>query len=102
MAVDIVVFVVFILAVITLALWQSRTDKSKGAKDAQDYFLAGRNLSWFVVGASIFASNIGSEHLVGLAGSGTTGHAVISLNRQDKKDRKYILVEQGEYFEAEL
>lgn len=39
---------------------------------ADDYFLAGRNLGWFVVGASIFASNIGSEHVVGLAGSGTT------------------------------
>jgi SSS family solute:Na+ symporter len=37
-----------------------------------DYFLAGRNLGWFIVGASIFASNIGSEHLVGLAGSGCT------------------------------
>lgn len=39
---------------------------------ADDYFLAGRNLSWWIIGASIFASNIGSEHLVGLAGSGTT------------------------------
>lgn len=38
-----------------------------------DYFLAGRNLGWFVVGASIFASNIGSEHVVGLAGSGAGG-----------------------------
>src|SRR5690242_13556858 len=37
---------------------------------ATDYFLAGRNLSWWVIGASIFASNIGSEHIVGLAGSG--------------------------------
>jgi len=37
-----------------------------------DYFLAGRHLGWFIVGASIFASNIGSEHLVGLAGSGAT------------------------------
>lgn len=37
-----------------------------------DYFLAGHSLGWFVVGASIFASNIGSEHLVGLAGSGTS------------------------------
>lgn len=37
---------------------------------AQDYFLAGRNLGWWVIGASIFASNIGSEHIVGLAGSG--------------------------------
>ena len=43
----------------------------KRAKDnATDYFLAGRNLGWWVIGASIFASNIGSEHIVGLAGSG--------------------------------
>ena len=41
------------------------------AKDtAADYFLAGRNLGWWIIGASIFASNIGSEHIVGLAGSG--------------------------------
>ena len=39
---------------------------------SNDYFLAGRNLGWLIVGASIFASNIGSEHLVGLAGSGAT------------------------------
>ncbi len=43
----------------------------KKRKDtAADYFLAGRNLGWWVIGASIFASNIGSEHIVGLAGSG--------------------------------
>jgi solute:Na+ symporter, SSS family len=42
----------------------------KGKDNAADYFLAGRNLSWWVIGASIFASNIGSEHIVGLAGSG--------------------------------
>lgn len=44
----------------------------KSRDTAADYFLAGRNLGWFIVGASIFASNIGSEHLVGLAGSGAT------------------------------
>jgi SSS family solute:Na+ symporter len=44
----------------------------KGKDTASDYFLAGRHLGWFVIGASIFASNIGSEHLVGLAGSGAT------------------------------
>lgn len=43
---------------------------SKSKKEAADYFLAGRNLGWWVIGASIFASNIGSEHIVGLAGSG--------------------------------
>jgi SSS family solute:Na+ symporter len=39
-------------------------------RDTSDYFLASRNASWFLIGASIFASNIGAEHLVGLAGSG--------------------------------
>jgi solute:Na+ symporter, SSS family len=45
---------------------------------ADDYFLAGRNLGWFVVGSSIFASNIGSEHLVGLAGSGATSGVALA------------------------
>ncbi len=45
---------------------------AKKQKDSTDYFLAGRELGWFIIGASIFASNIGSEHLVGLAGSGAT------------------------------
>lgn len=45
---------------------------TKARDTADDYFLASRNLGWFIVGASIFASNIGSEHLVGLAGSGAT------------------------------
>ena len=43
---------------------------SKNKDTAADYFLAGRNLGWWIIGASIFASNIGSEHIVGLAGSG--------------------------------
>ena len=45
---------------------------------ASDYFLADRHLGWFVVGASIFASNIGSEHLVGLAGSGATSGVALA------------------------
>ena len=44
----------------------------KSKDTAADYFLAGRNLSWWIIGASIFASNIGSEHIVGLAGSGAS------------------------------
>ncbi|MFA5263285.1 MAG: sodium:solute symporter [Opitutaceae bacterium] len=49
-----------------VAWWVVRKNKDT----TTDYFLAGRNLGWWVVGASIFASNIGSEHIVGLAGSG--------------------------------
>ena len=51
-----------------VAWWVVRKSKDNAA----DYFLAGRNLGWWVIGASIFASNIGSEHIVGLAGSGAT------------------------------
>jgi len=51
-----------------MTLWLVRRNKDT----ADDYFLASRNLGWLIVGASIFASNIGSEHLVGLAGSGAT------------------------------
>jgi SSS family solute:Na+ symporter len=51
-----------------VATWVVR----KGKDTATDYFLAGRNLSWWIIGASIFASNIGSEHIVGLAGSGAS------------------------------
>ena len=54
--------------IFAIAWWVIRRNKDT----ADDYFLAGRNLGWWVVGASIFASNIGSEHLVGLAGSGCT------------------------------
>src|SRR5215813_2978646 len=39
-------------------------------KDTKDYFLASRNAGWWLIGSSIFASNIGAEHLIGLAGSG--------------------------------
>src|SRR5450756_2333181 len=49
-----------------VASWVVRRNKDT----TTDYFLAGRNLGWWVIGASIFASNIGSEHIVGLAGSG--------------------------------
>jgi SSS family solute:Na+ symporter len=51
---------------------------SKNKDTADDYFLAGRNLGWMLVGASIFASNIGSEHLVGLAGAGATSGVALA------------------------
>lgn len=50
----------------------------KNRETTDDYFLAGRNLGWLIVGASIFASNIGSEHLVGLAGSGATSGVALA------------------------
>src|SRR5918912_4393513 len=61
--------ILFYFAVIAGISWWAA---KKPEKTAEDYFLAGRHLGWFIIGASIFASNIGSEHVVGLAGSGAT------------------------------
>ena len=58
----------YFAVLLALAWWVVK----KNRNTSDDYFLAGRNLGWFIIGASIFASNIGSEHLVGLAGSGCT------------------------------
>ncbi len=63
---DWIVLGIYFLALIGVAVWVV----SQKNKNTEDYFLAGRNVGWFVIGASIFASNIGSEHVVGLAGTG--------------------------------
>ncbi len=66
--IDLTVVAGYFLIILGLAWWVIKRQQDT----TTDYFLAGRHLGWFIVGASIFASNIGSEHLVGLAGSGAT------------------------------
>jgi len=61
---DVVVFVGFIAAVITIGLWKSRNEKT-----GEDYFLAGRGLKWWLIGFSLIAANISSEQLVGMSGN---------------------------------
>lgn len=66
--IDWIIVLLYFVIVAGISYWAMSQKKDS----AEDYFLAGRHLGWFIVGASIFASNIGSEHLVGLAGSGAT------------------------------
>src|ERR1700722_6841041 len=66
--IDWIVIAIYFAILLAVAWWVVR----KGKDSATDYFLAGRNLGWWIIGASIFASNIGSEHIVGLAGSGAS------------------------------
>jgi SSS family solute:Na+ symporter len=66
---DWVVIVGYFLVIAGVAVWVMTRKQT----NTEDYFLAGRNIGWFIVGASIFASNIGSEHIVGLAGAGAGG-----------------------------
>ena len=65
---DWLVIGVFFLALIGIILWVMKQKQNNAA----DYFLGGKDATWIAIGASIFASNIGSEHLIGLAGSGAS------------------------------
>ena len=65
---DWIVIGIFTCALIGIVVWVTRQKQN----DSADYFLGGRDATWIAIGASIFASNIGSEHLIGLAGSGAS------------------------------
>lgn len=65
--IDWIVVLIYFIFLGGVVWWSSRRQET-----TQDYFLASRNIGWFIVGGSIFASNIGSEHIVGLAGQGAT------------------------------
>ena len=65
---DWIVIGVFCLALIGIVVWVINQKNN----DSADYFLGGRDATWIAIGASIFASNIGSEHLIGLAGAGAS------------------------------
>ncbi len=64
------VIILYFIGIFALAIWVTLKDKQRGTKD---YFLASKNMGWFIIGASLFASNIGAEHIIGLAGSGARG-----------------------------
>ena len=65
---DWIVIGLFCLALVGIIVWVMRQKQD----DSKDYFLGGRDATWIAIGASIFASNIGSEHLIGLAGAGAS------------------------------
>jgi SSS family solute:Na+ symporter len=66
--IDWVIIAAYFAVVFGIALWAYQQEKEDDTPSG--YFLGGRNVGWFVVGASLFVSNIGSEHLVGLSGTG--------------------------------
>jgi len=65
--------IAYLVVIAVVSIWSIRKSK----ETTSDYFLANRNLGWFVIGASILASNVGSEHIVGLAGSAAQSGTVL-------------------------
>src|SRR5258705_4489575 len=70
--VDVAIIVVYFIIVFAIGFYFSKKERT-----SEDYFLASRNIGWFAIGASLFVSNISTEHFIGLAGSrATSGLAV--------------------------
>src|SRR4051794_16202965 len=65
--VDIGIIVVYFIIIFGMGMYFARRERT-----STDYFLAGRNVGWFAIGASLFVSNISTEHFIGLAGSGAS------------------------------
>lgn len=68
-SIDIGVFVAYVLGLIAIALWISKEDKNH-ERNTEDYFLAGKALPWWAIGASLIAANISAEQIIGASGSG--------------------------------
>jgi SSS family solute:Na+ symporter len=67
--IDYLIFIFYAILIVSLGLYLSRGRAGK-EEDAKDYFLAGGQLSWWAVGASLIAANISAEHFIGMSGSG--------------------------------
>ncbi len=76
--VDYLVFASYAILIVSVGLWVSRT-KEGHEKNAEDYFLAGKSLPWWAIGASLIAANISAEQFIGMSGSGfSLGLAIAS------------------------
>src|SRR4030088_3369358 len=65
--IDLVIIGVYFAIVFGIGLYFARKERT-----SEDYFLAGRDVSWFFIGASLFVSNISTEHFIGLSGTGAS------------------------------
>ena len=66
-SIDLIIIGVYFLIIFSIGLYFARKERT-----STDYFLASRNVGWFAIGASLFVSNISTEHFIGLAGSGAS------------------------------
>ncbi len=66
---DYIIFAIYVVTIVSVGLYVSRNKKGH-ERSGEDYFLAGRNLTWWAIGASLIAANISAEHFIGMSGSG--------------------------------
>jgi SSS family solute:Na+ symporter len=71
---DLVIIGVYFALVFGIGLYFATKERT-----SEDYFLAGRNVGWFFIGASLFVSNISTEHFIGLSGTGASSGLAVGL-----------------------
>ncbi|SHE47660.1 solute:Na+ symporter, SSS family [Fodinibius roseus] len=92
--IDTIVFILYCVLIVAIGLWVSR-DKKGHQKNAEDYFLAGKSLPWWAIGASLIAANISAEQIIGMSGSGfAVGLAIASYEWM----AAVTLIVVGKYF----
>ena len=74
--IDIIIFIAYLLIIVFLGGWIAR--KKKPSQSAEDYFLAGKSLPWWAIGASLIAANISAEQFIGMSGSGFAGGLAVA------------------------
>ena len=67
--IDITIFALYAVLILSIGLYVYRQKKGE-TKSAEDYFLAGKSLPWWAIGASLIAANISAEQFIGMSGSG--------------------------------
>ena len=68
-SIDLIVFALYAILILSIGLYVSREKKGQ-SKSVEDYFLAGKSLPWWAIGASLIAANISAEQFIGMSGSG--------------------------------
>lgn len=90
---DYIVVAVYVVSLIAIALWVSRTPPGH-ERDTRDYFLAGKSLPWWAIGASLISANISAEQIIGMSGSGfVIGLAIASY----EWTAAFVLILVGKY-----
>ena len=78
--IDYVILALYAIIIVSIGLWVSRRKKGE-ERTAEDYFLAGKSLPWWAIGASLIAANISAEQFIGMSGSGfAIGLAIASYD----------------------
>ena len=88
--IDTIVVLAYIAGIFAVGMYAWCLQRRKKSKQAESYFLASRDVKWLAVAATLFSSNIGAEHFVGLAGSAAKSGIAVGMNTNIVYNHSFI------------